>query len=182
VNDRKTKGLDFDKIKKLIEKAKRDGRLEMLVVDKDTYNYCIRTNKKFKQSYIKIKHIFPRRTSTKHFQKLPLIAKSSRDGNSFDAERMLMHEEIICENDLNPPLFDEIDDANASAPVGVSNTTHTFFPYGVSPASIDPERWDTNSPIPKIPDTTEESIIDVILAAINNFFQNFTIEKPNHRS
>jgi C-terminal processing protease CtpA/Prc len=74
VNKRKTKGGDFEKIKKLIDKAKRDGRIEMLVVDKDAFHYCIKTNRKFKEPYIKVKHIFPRTRSSIIYQSLPSMA------------------------------------------------------------------------------------------------------------
>lgn len=73
INDRKTKGLEFDRVKKAIEKAKRDGRLEMLVVDAATYNYCKRTKKNLKEPDLKIKHIFPKSRSTARVLKVPLI-------------------------------------------------------------------------------------------------------------
>ena len=77
VNDRKTKGLEFEKVKKVIEKAKRDGRLEMLVVDQETYDYCKRNNKQWKEPDIKVKHIFPKSRSSVSSVKLPMIAGTS---------------------------------------------------------------------------------------------------------
>ena len=77
VNDRKTKGLDFEKVKKVIEKAKRDGRLEMLVVDQETFNYCKHNNKQWKEPDIKVKHIFPKSRSSVSSVKLPMLAGTS---------------------------------------------------------------------------------------------------------
>ncbi|CAF1569314.1 unnamed protein product [Rotaria magnacalcarata] len=71
INERKTKGLGYDKVRKEIEKAKRDGRLEMLVVDQETYDYCERTNKPLKEPEMKVKHIFPKSRSSANFLKLP---------------------------------------------------------------------------------------------------------------
>jgi thioredoxin-related protein len=71
INDRKTKGLGYDKVKKEIEKAKRDGRLEMLVVDQETFDYCRRTKKPLKEPEMKVKHVFPKSRSSASFHKLP---------------------------------------------------------------------------------------------------------------
>lgn len=73
VNDRKTKGLSFEKVKKVIEKGKQDGRLEILVVDKEVYNYCKKAHKKFKQPDIKVKHIFPKTRTSTSFLRLPSV-------------------------------------------------------------------------------------------------------------
>ena len=77
INDRKTKGLGYDKMKKEIEKAKRDGRLEMLVVDQETMDYCKRTKKPLKEPEMKVKHIFPKSRSSGSFHKLALAAAAS---------------------------------------------------------------------------------------------------------
>lgn len=77
INDRKTKGLGYEKVKKEIEKAKRDGRLEMLVVDQETYDYCQRTKKPMKEPEMKVKHVFPKSRSSASFHKLPIA--TSRD-------------------------------------------------------------------------------------------------------
>ena len=80
INDRKTKGLGYDKVKKEIDKAKRDGRLEMLVVDQETFDYCKRTKKPMKEPEMKVKHIFPKSRSSGSFHKLALASSlSSRD-------------------------------------------------------------------------------------------------------
>lgn len=80
INERKTKGLGYDKVKKEIEKAKRDGRLEMLVIDQETFDYCKRTKKPMKEPEMKVKHIFPKSRSSASFHKLPIAAASvSRD-------------------------------------------------------------------------------------------------------
>ncbi len=77
INDHKTKGLGYDKVKKLIDKAKRDGQLEMLVVDQETYDYCKRTKKPMKEPEMKVKHIFPKSRSSASFPKLPVAAAAS---------------------------------------------------------------------------------------------------------
>ena len=198
VNNRKTKGLDFDKIKKLIEKAKRDGRLEMLVADKDTFDYCIKTNRKLKESYIKVKHIFPRSRSTTNFSKLPTLARASQSsiegldhGISFDIQRMSIREEVLSESDLNSPTFDGIPDSNLTSPVSTSNTTTTFFPSEPSPVSANSrrkssQRRDTSSTIKNISKTTQgmqndESFVDAILNAITHFFNNLGTDNTTQR-
>jgi hypothetical protein len=84
VNKRKTKGAAFEKIKKAIDKAKRDGRIEMLVVDKDAFHYCIKTNRKFKEPYIKVKHVFPRSRSSVTYQSLASARDALTSEVSFD--------------------------------------------------------------------------------------------------
>lgn len=84
VNKRKTKGAAFEKIKKAIDKAKRDGRIEMLVVDKDAFHYCIKTNRKFKEPYIKVKHVFPRSRSSVTYQSLASARAALTSQVSFD--------------------------------------------------------------------------------------------------
>ncbi|CAF4469790.1 unnamed protein product [Rotaria socialis] len=74
INERKTKGLGYDKVEKEIEKAKRDGRLEMLVVDQEAYDYCERMKKPLKEPEMKVKHIFPKSRSSASFHKLPSAA------------------------------------------------------------------------------------------------------------
>ena len=74
VNKRKTKGASIEKVKKLIDKAKHNGRIEVLVIDKEAFQYCLKTNRKFKEPYIKVRHIFPRSRSSVTYQSLPLMA------------------------------------------------------------------------------------------------------------
>jgi C-terminal processing protease CtpA/Prc len=74
VNKRKTKGANIDKVRKLIDKAKNNGRIEVLVIDKEAFHYCLKTNRKFKEPYIKVKHIFPRSRSSVTYQSVPLMA------------------------------------------------------------------------------------------------------------
>ncbi len=71
--------MGYDKVRKEIEKAKRDGRLEMLVVDQETFDYCKRTKKPLKEPEMKVKHIFPKSRSSASFHKLPIAAAISRD-------------------------------------------------------------------------------------------------------
>jgi thioredoxin-related protein len=99
INDRKTKGLGYDKVKKEIEKAKRDGRLEMLVVDQETYDYCKRAKKPLKEPEMKVKHVFPKSRSSASFHKLPIIAASSLA--SRDSVEQLGHS-ITKYDDNNP--------------------------------------------------------------------------------
>jgi hypothetical protein len=189
VNDRKTKGADFDKIRKAIERAKRDGRLEMLVADKETFNYCIKLNKKFKEPYIKVKHIFPRSKPSKGYQSLPIIAgkvpmvlqksleRSISSTGSSNGRHLSTHSESE-EDDLLSPI-----------------------PHDISSKFIDPARrlsprMDISSPIQNTSNTTQEiqnasntiqeiqnetssdeSMMDSVLNAVNNFFQ-----KPINRS
>lgn len=82
INERKTKGLSYEKLKKEIEKAKRDGRLEMLVVDQETYDYCQRSNKPLKEPDMKVKHIFPKSRSSASFHKLPVVAAMTASSTS----------------------------------------------------------------------------------------------------
>jgi len=97
INDRKTKGLGYDKVKKEIEKAKRDGRLEMLVVDQETYDYCKRTKKPLKEPEMKVKHIFPKSRSSASFHKLPVAASSisSRDSVEQSNTSITKHDDSI---------------------------------------------------------------------------------------
>lgn len=80
INERKTKGLGYDKVRKEIEKAKRDGRLEMLVVDQETFDYCKRSKKPLKEPEMKVKHIFPKSRSSASFHKLPIAAVATGAG------------------------------------------------------------------------------------------------------
>ena len=84
INKRKTKGLNYDKVKKEIEKAKRDGRLEMLVADQETFDYCNRTKKPFREPEIKVKHIFPKSRSSASFHKLLAAATALAPTSSKD--------------------------------------------------------------------------------------------------
>ena len=85
VNERKTKGLGYDKVRKEIEKAKRDGRLEMLVVDQETFDYCKRTKKPLKEPEMKVKHVFPKSKSSASFHKLPVAAVAAAAAASRDS-------------------------------------------------------------------------------------------------
>lgn len=88
INDHKTKGLGYDKVKKEIDKAKREGRLEMLVVDQETYDYCKRTKKPMKEPEMKVKHIFPKSRSSASFHKLPVAASASSISSRDSVEQL----------------------------------------------------------------------------------------------
>lgn len=75
MNNRKTKGVNFEKIEKIIDKAKRNHRLEMLVIDKDTFYYCLKAKKKLPEPYIRAQHGLPR-----------IIDSSERTIHSIDHE------------------------------------------------------------------------------------------------
>lgn len=87
INERKTKGLGYEKVRKEIEKAKRDGRLEMLVVDQETFDYCKRTKKPLKEPEMKVKHIFPKSRSSASFHKLPIAALATNSGQRDSLEQ-----------------------------------------------------------------------------------------------
>ena len=88
INERKTKGLGYEKVKKEIEKAKREGRLEMLVVDQETFDYCKRTKKPMKEPEMKVKHIFPKSRSSASFHKVPSLVSVSQSLSKDNPEKM----------------------------------------------------------------------------------------------
>ena len=201
VNNRKTKGSDFEKVKRSIDKAKRDGRLEMLVVDKEAFDYCIRTNRKFKEPYIKVKHIFPRSRSSATFQRLPSIAALSQDNTersksigSGNANRLSM-QSVNEEDALNNLVFEATIDFDIPLSTSPSNTAGPYFPSNAPFTFIDPERKlsqrrDTNSTIRSMSNTPQEmqsqasdqSVVDFVLNTINKFFQSVGSEKSTKRS
>lgn len=95
INDRKTKGLDFDKVKKALEKAKRDGRLEMLVIDLETFEYCKQNQKQMKEPDLKVKHIFPRSKSSANVVKLQSINSMSTGFLQGSLERLRGSDEAL---------------------------------------------------------------------------------------
>jgi hypothetical protein len=115
----------------------------MLVTDKDTFNYCILTNRKFKEPYIKVKHIFPRSRSSIDYQSLPLIA--------------------------------------ARASLISLNGTSSFNVHRLA-AQAENENDDLKSSKEDNEISTNESIVDSVLNAINNSFQNTGLEKSINRS
>ncbi|CAF4041131.1 unnamed protein product [Rotaria sp. Silwood2] len=106
INERKTKGLGYDKAKKEIEKAKRDGRLEMLVVDQETFDYCQRMKKPLKEPEMKVKHIFPKSRSSASFHKLPVaaIAATTYSNSTRDSAEQLYNSNTKSTNDSIPSL------------------------------------------------------------------------------
>ncbi len=203
VNSRKTKGVDFKKIKKAIEKAKRDGRLEMLVVDKSSFIYCTRTNKKFKEPYIKVKHIFPRSRSSANYQSLPMIAARASSTSQESSQRSMNGTSSFYVNHLSTHSENEEDalkPSNLEVTVGsdLPSTINSLdsFSHGISSKLIGPvrrlsQRRDTSSTIQNMSNTTQgiqsdpstdESIIDFVLNTINNFCHNIRSEKPINRS
>ncbi|CAF0730470.1 unnamed protein product [Rotaria sp. Silwood1] len=104
INERKTKGLGYDKVRKEIEKAKRDGRLEMLVVDQETFDYCQRMKKPLKEPEMKVKHIFPKSRSSASFHKLPVaaIAAGTSSNSTEDSAEQLYNSNTKSNNDSMP--------------------------------------------------------------------------------
>jgi len=171
VNGRKTKGADIEKVKRTIERAKHDGRLELLVIDEEVYRYGMRTNKKFKEPYIKVKHIFPRSRSSISFESLNSIAARAsatsqdiinqlKNGPGFKVHRLSIPTGVILENedDLSSSVFEETIDFDA-------------------PSSMDKklskEIQNQTSP--------DDSMVDSVLNTINNFFQNIGSEQSVQR-
>ncbi|CAF0852377.1 unnamed protein product [Adineta steineri] len=102
INERKTKGLGYEKAKKEIEKAKRDGRLEMLVVDQETFDYCKRSKKPLKEPEMKVKHIFPKSRSSASFHKLPVAGATSSSLSSREDSGEQLSNSITKQDDNNP--------------------------------------------------------------------------------
>ena len=117
INDRKTKGLDFDKVKKAIEKGKRDGRLELLVVDVATYDYSQHSKKQLKEPDIKLKHIFPKSRSSANILKVPLITPTTTSASQETSKQI--HDSVLSSVNHRLSLTEEDD-----SKVKTSNTDH----------------------------------------------------------
>ena len=144
INDRKTKGMEFEKAKKAIEKAKRDGRLEMLVVDRGTFDYCTRTKKQLKEPDLKLKHIFPKSRSSANILKVPAITATAV---------LPSHENFETLNDrLSGTNEDE--DVQSSSPV--DSTAHSDLSSPIraaktaAAATAAPPSFPHQAPSPKI--------------------------------
>ncbi|CAF1681623.1 unnamed protein product, partial [Adineta ricciae] len=155
INDKKTKGLVYEKVKKEIEKAKRDGRLEMLVVDQETFDYCKRTKKPMKEPELKVKHVFPKSRSSASFHKLPLLqttttasSLSSRDSLEQLNNSMTKHDENSASHQRLPVGFGlttsrETDSENEEEEQ--ANLRERNAPAKIVP-SIPPVKFDLNTP------------------------------------
>ncbi|UJR23589.1 hypothetical protein I4U23_026578 [Adineta vaga] len=157
VNGRKTKGVDIDKVRRIIEKAKSDNRLEVLVVDEEVYRYCTSTHRKFKEPYIKVKHIFPKNRSSINFESLDSIAArapaASQDivdqlanGTEFKIHRLSITKDQLIEND---------DD----------ETTNRS------------ERNDTLTKDLSKRTSKDESMVDSVLKTFHHYFRNMDTDK-----
>ncbi|CAF4563054.1 unnamed protein product [Rotaria sp. Silwood1] len=207
INDRKTKGLRFNKVKKAIEKAKHDGRLEILVVDKEVFDYCKLTHKKFKEPDIKVKHIFPKSKPSTSFLKLPTIATTSslmsQDSterlnhgiSSFNVHRLCTQKEVTFENEEDDAISPNIQstvNSDISLPNNPSDTTkHTSSTHETPLTSIDHVLNSTQPTNVSLTDqnvssrkqrkqsqtSSDQSIKDFISHTIDNFFQHVGSQK-----
>ena len=191
VNDRKTKGAGFEKIQKAIEKAKNNGRLEMLVVDKETFHYCLKTNRKFKEPFIKVKHFFPRTRSTVNYESLSLIAgraslttqesfeQSVSDTDSCDNRRLSTQSENVKVN-LKSSSFERTNQSDLPLSKLLDSTRRS----SARRMKIATTNSNISHPIQEIQNETsaDESIMDFVLNTVNSFFHNIGSEKSTNRS
>ncbi|CAF3486275.1 unnamed protein product [Rotaria socialis] len=206
VNDRKTKGLKFEKVKKAIEKGKQDGRLEILVVDKEVFDYCKRTNKKFKQPDIKIKHIFPKSRLSTSLLKLPSITATSsltpddrteqitHAASTFNVHRLSIPKPAESEDkqvDKVSSNFQSKVDSDISLPNNPYDTTDTSIFHETPCISLDSvlnsvQQMNTSSVDQNLASkkqreasqsSTDQSIKEFISNTINNIFQNIGTQK-----
>ena len=158
VNERKTKGLGYDKVKKEIDKAKRDGRLEMLVVDQETFEYCKRTKKPLKEPELKVKHIFPKSRSSASFHKLPIAAvaaaAAARESHEHFDDSLPAYSHTTVGYRLSTPKEtdseNEDDDQNSAPTFNLSQPTST---YNAPPAV----NFDLSPPASKSANTSTRS-------------------------
>lgn len=174
VNNRKTKGVDFEKIQKTIEKAKRNKRLEMLVVDKETFYYCLKAKKKIQEPYIRVKHVFPPMTSSNNHSTVPLVAVRTIDSSVRSINQI---------------------DQESDSPS--SMTMSDSFPVDISAKFTDPARRlsqgmkqqpsstgnsDRNTSSATRDTSTDESIMNFVMDTVNTFFHNVGTDKSINRS
>lgn len=168
VNNQKTKGVDFDKIQKTIEKAKRNKRLDMLVVDKETFYYCLRANKKFKEPYIRVKHIFPPTKSSINYPNIPLLAARTLDqANDFKSESDPSSSMTFSDSfplDISAKFTDparRLSQSTKQSSTGISDRT-------------------TSNATPEI--STDESMMNFVMNTVNSFFPKTSTDKSDNRS
>ena len=198
VNNRKTKGADFEKIKKAIEKARRDDhRVELLVIDRAAFHYCIKTQKKFKEPFIKMKHIFPRSRTSASYSNLPLVPSRAsltlsehlgRTGsvNLLANIQHLPPQSENGEDDMKSPHFGLANDFDLTSPSTTSNPS----PHDIPTKSVDPPRrlsQGADKPVKYCPrlhieTSPDESIVDFVLHTVNHLFHNTKTEKSTNRS
>ena len=171
VNNQKTKGVDFDKIQKSIEKAKRNKRLDMLVVDKETFYYCLRTNKKFKEPYIRVKHIFPPTKSSVNYQNIPLIAARTfgtfnRSINAIDHPSDLKSSPLESDSPSSMTMSDSFTiDISAKFADPARRLSQSTKQQSSSTGISDRTTSNTT------PETsTDESIMNFVMNTVNTFF------------
>ena len=200
VNDRKTKGLNFAKVQKTIEKAKRTGRLEMLVADKKVFEFCKQARKKFKEPDIMVKHIFPQSSSSTSCPRLPSIAITSssisqenikqikNEASPFNIHHLPLSKDVQLENKKNklkPSTFEPLHDSDMSLPISPVEATCTFFlretssPASDRALSSSPQSNNTPSTNQREQSqtSTNQSIQNFISNTFNSFFQHSGSQK-----
>lgn len=194
INDRKTKGLDFEKVKKAIEKAKRDGRLEMLVVDDATFQYCKRTKKHLKEPDLKLKHIFPKSRSSANILKVPSLITNavlpSKENFDPSNDRLSLtngdeskNDEVVQRSspidstgnhDLSPPISWTKTAAAAAASLPHQAPSPTIEP---APLPFQPSTG-TASKTPGQKKVTETGKKSTVSSVLNNLFHKIGPNKP----
>ena len=179
----------------------------MLVADKETFNYCIKTERKFKEPYIKVKHIFPRTRSSAGFRSLPSISAraSLTPQDSFEHSfsgipSFHLHRRSIqsdddeynlksIQSDTNtefglPPLPSILEADSPALPRDILSKFTSPAHRLSQPNGISAKISNSLSTTPDIQNKTDddESIVDFVLNTINNFFRNTGSEKPLNRS
>ncbi|CAF0931428.1 unnamed protein product [Adineta ricciae] len=144
INDKKTKGLVYEKVKKEIEKAKRDGRLEMLVVDQETFDYCKRTKKPMKEPELKVKHIFPKSRSSASFHKLPLLQTTTTASSLSSRDSLEQLNNSITKHDENSASHQRL-------PVGFGLTTSRETDSENEEEEQQPNQRGRNAPAKTVP-------------------------------
>jgi hypothetical protein len=171
INGRKTKGLDLDRVKRVIEKSKHHGRLELLVVDEEVYRYCVSTHRKFKEPYIKVKHIFPKSRSLVHTDSLNTnrasvtsqeIVEQLKSGTQFNVHRLSISKDGLTEEDDQVPALQSDKTANSTTSLKQKRAFLT-------------KRWSQHR-------STDESMVDSVLHTINHLFQSTDSQKVVKRS
>ncbi|CAF1516560.1 unnamed protein product [Adineta ricciae] len=159
VNDRKTKGVDINKVRRHVDKAKHDNRLELLVVDEEVYRYCTSTNRKFKEPYIKVKHIFPKNRASANVESLDSLAarssnasedivKQLKSGPEFKVHRLSISKDTLVEDEENAP-------------------------------KIRPKPMKKSTSMKEVTkqSSKDESMVDSVLKSFHNYFHNFDTDK-----
>ena len=164
VNHRKTKGVDINKVRRHVDKAKHDNRLELLVVDEEVYRYCTSTNRKFKEPYIKVKHIFPKNRSSANVESLDSLAARSSNAS----------EDIVKQLKSGPGLKVH----------GLSISKDMLVEDEENAPKTRPKPMKQSASMKEVTkqSTKDESMVDSVLKSFHNYFHNFDTDKISKRS